>query len=956
VTGIASPILQAFPSLNDAQKEAISHTEGPVLIIAGPGSGKTLVLILRTLNLLLQGLAEPSEILLCTFTEKAAFELRDRLSLVAKKLGYQGDLSTLLVGTLHSIANEFILRYRHYTPLGNNYEVLDDLTQLLFIYEHFDEIISAEKDDHYLTHWTTRWTAVKGVREYLNKITEELVDPSKLQTSTDPFVSALGHAYIYYRDLLFEKNRIDFPHQQKLFLDLLDHPEAGPAIRKQLRYLMVDEYQDSNYIQERLYLHLVGKDGNICVVGDDDQSLYRFRGATVRNILEFSKRFSPCYIAPPLSINYRSHRDIISAYNKFMSSWDWSNPNGGTPFRFGKTIEPNPREKFPDYPAVFAIWGTDKNDEARRFADLVSFLKCEGVIEDESQVALLLHSVRQNYSGPYLQALEKKGIRAFCPRARAYFDNDEVRLMVGSFAILLGYYGEARGDVKARSLSKLAEYVESCIGDLARAYADPHPLAKTIQAFAHEIESLKETETLDRRLADYFYQFLACEPFASLVKNENRARNLAIFSRLLNVFQTYYHYTVITARNREPLRLHFFNSFLRLLHEGGINEYEDPNRPLPKGYVQVMTIHQAKGLEFPVVVVGSLDKSLSSPKQIDRVLGPFYHRPPFEPEDRITGFDRMRLHYVAFSRAQKILVLTTTDPPKEYFNPIWQNLPQWPYVEQDLLKALSFKLRERMTVKRTFSFTRDVKAYETCPRQYQFFRAYEFAPARSAEYFFGALVHQTIEDIHRRVLSGKGSSINEEQIKEFFTFNYRSLINHGLRPIGPKQQETALSQVLNYYRQNKASFSEIVKTEVDVSLEKENYILTGRIDLLLGGDGKLKLLDFKSQPRPIKDEKRLDTYYKQLCVYAHVLEQRYGKRPDQLMLYWTGEEGKEDALMVFPYKPEDVAEAGAHFDRVVAKILAEDFSLTKQPEPKVCQECDLRAYCEGEGAITARKG
>lgn len=799
MTAIVDPILQTFRSLDKAQKEAISHTEGPVLIIAGPGSGKTLVLILRTLNLLLQGLAEPSQVMLCTFTEKAAFELRDRFSLAAKKLGYEGDLASLLVGTIHSIANEFILRYRHYTLLGNNSEVLDELTQLLFIYEHFDEIIGPEEDGHYLGHWTTRWTAVKGVRDYFNKITEELIDHEQLLSSEDPFVKAIGNAYLAYRNLLFETNRIDFAHQQKLFLDLLNHPEIGIALRGQIRYLMVDEYQDSNYIQEQLYLHLVGKGGNICVVGDDDQSLYRFRGATVRNILEFSKQFSPCYITPPLSINYRSHHDIISTYNKFMNSWDWSNPGGGTPFRFSKTIKPNPREKFPDYPAVFAIWGTDKKDEARRFADLVAFLKRERVIEDESQVALLLHSVRQNHSGPYLHALEEKGIRAFCPRARAYFDNDEVRLMVGSFAVLLGYYGEARGEVIGQSLTKLVAYIDGCIEDLARAYADPHPLAKMIQAFAHEIDSLQEGETLDRRLADYFYQFLACEPFASLVKNENRARNLAIFSQLLNVFQTYYHYTVITARNREPLRLHFFNSFLRLLYEGGINEYEDPNRPLPKGYVQVMTIHQAKGLEFPVVVVGSLDKSLSSPKQIDRVLGPFYHRPPFEPEDRITGFDRMRLHYVAFSRAQKILVLTTTAPPKEYFNPIWQNLPQWPYVEQDLLKALSFKLRERMTVKRTFSFTRDVKAYETCPRQYQFFRAYEFAPARSAEYFFGALVHQTIEDIHRRVLSGKGPSIDEEQIKGFFSFNYRSLINHGLRPIGPKQQETALSQVFSYY-------------------------------------------------------------------------------------------------------------------------------------------------------------
>ena len=174
-----------------------------------------------------------------------------------------------------------------------------------------------------------------------------------------------------------------------------------------------------------------------------------------------------------------------------------------------------------------------------------------------------------------------------------------------------------------------------------------------------DIEGLREGEALDLRPADYFYRLLALEPFTSLVKNENRARNLAILSQLLNTFQNYYHYTVVTYRNRLSLRFHLFNSFVRLLYDGGINEYEDPDQPFPKGHVQVMTIHQAKGLEFPVVVVGSLDKQLSTSKQIDRDLQPYYHRPPFEPESRITLFDRMRLHYVAFSRPEKLLVLTS---------------------------------------------------------------------------------------------------------------------------------------------------------------------------------------------------------------------------------------------------------------------------------------------------------
>lgn len=220
---------------------------------------------------------------------------------------------------------------------------------------------------------------------------------------------------------------------------------------------------------------------------------------------------------------------------------------------------------------------------------------------------------------------------------------------------------------------------------------------------------------------DYVYNLLAVETFAGHLANENRARNLAIFTQLVSTYQTYHCQIVITARGREYLRFTFFNSLLRLLHEIGINEHEDPDQPLPKGHVQVMTIHQAKGLAFPVVMVGSLASQTGSLKEIDRMLGPYYHRPPFEPEDRITGCDRMRLHYVAFSRAKKVLVLTTREPPLPHFRPISQGLPKWPYVKQDVLTGLRFPARVREPPKRSYGFNSDLRVYETCPRQYQFF-------------------------------------------------------------------------------------------------------------------------------------------------------------------------------------------------------------------------------------------
>jgi len=208
-----------------------------------------------------------------------------------------------------------------------------------------------------------------------------------------------------------------------------------------------------------------------------------------------------------------------------MASADWSN-RGGTPFRYDKTIAANDAATHPDYPAVFAIWGKDKRDEATRLADLVEFLKKNAIVADYSQVALLLHSVRQEHSGHYLAALEARGIPAFCPRARAYFENDVIRDLVGCFAVLFGWHGDGRGQV-AGAVAELASYVDGAIVELGRRFGGPHPLAAALRQWTEEIVSLTGGEALDLRPADYLYRLLAFEPFRSAVEDENAARNLA---------------------------------------------------------------------------------------------------------------------------------------------------------------------------------------------------------------------------------------------------------------------------------------------------------------------------------------------------------------------------------------------------------------------------------------------
>jgi DNA helicase-2/ATP-dependent DNA helicase PcrA len=163
---------------------------------------------------------------------------------------------------------------------------------------------------------------------------------------------------------------------------------------------------------------------------------------------------------------------------------------------------------------------------------------------------------------------------------------------------------------------------------------------------------------------------------------------------------------------------------------------------------------------------------------------------------------------------------------------------------------------------------------------------------------------------------------------------------------------------MRYWQQNQAEIARVKETEVDVSLEKDDYILHGAIDLVLGDAGTLEVLDFKAQTRPADTEVELiATYYKQLCIYAHILEQRKGITPTKLHIYWTGEMDKKRALMSFDYKREDVEGAASHFDEVVRDIQAEKFKVVSVPDEKVCNECDFKPYCESVGTIkpTRRK-
>ena len=243
------------------------------------------------------------------------------------------------------------------------------------------------------------------------RICDELIKPRELVHSGDPFHAALGRCYVRYRDLLLDGESADFDHLQRWAAELLDDDRILDPISGGIRHLICDEYQDTSAVEEMLLLRLSRSHGNLCVVGDDDQSIYRFRGASVRNLLEFPERTSGGHTVA-LSVNYRSHPDIVDFYGSWMATAaDWSNPDPlGRPFRHPKTITPHDPGVYRNYPAVIRVQGRNAANEGRQLAELVEFLKCSEVIARYSQVALLLHSVKGAPAVGYLDAFEKAGI------------------------------------------------------------------------------------------------------------------------------------------------------------------------------------------------------------------------------------------------------------------------------------------------------------------------------------------------------------------------------------------------------------------------------------------------------------------------------------------------------------------------------------------------------------------
>lgn len=944
-------MMQQKRTLNPMQKKAVTTTEGPVLIIAGPGSGKTHTLVERIIYLIEEKSVKPEEVLLATFTEKAAKELQTRVSNRLNEKNIMFNISEMYIGTIHSICLRFLEENRDFTRLKRNFKMMDQFDQQYFVYQHLRSFESIE-NIHLLIERNRRWDQSATLVRWINKITEELINPEDLIDSQYPNIKALGKCYEKYQELIAEDNALDFSTiQLEAYKLLQNHPSIKEALQEKIKYIMIDEYQDTNTIQEKIVLALTNKDENLCVVGDDDQGLYRFRGATIRNILEFPSNFKQC-TQIKLNTNYRSHPDIIHFYNKWMKELNWK--ERGVSFRYDKEIKPEDKV-FHQIPSVVKVAGNllQKNWHEEVY-DFLQYLKKKEAITDWNQVAFLFWSVKNAKVVALSNYLEERGIPVYSPRSNMFFQREEIRLLLGAFMYLFPQIQDVREWTPGAHLRDWEDHDE-CLAEFERV------LNKTENAefkmWADEKAEIHENllENLNYGFSGLFYQMLQFPLFSRYLDDFNgktmdsrASRNLSIFSQMLVKFEYLERMDIITPRNLDNKLRSFWNQYVRFLAEGGITEYEDVSEYAPSGCVSFLTIHQSKGLEFPIVLVGSLNKDPEARyAEVDEMLeNEFSTKESFEPWEKIHYYDFWRLYYTAFSRAQNLLVLTGQEQvgrwrlPSNSFRNVYSGVIDWKQVP---LANIPYEKVKNVNLKETYSFTSHISLYNTCPLQYKFFKDLSFAPVRQGAQLFGTLVHQTIEDVHKAILTGNARDITSENIEGWFETNYKHLSSRERVYLGAPQQRAALQQVKRYIDMHKDDWTKVKGAEVELSLVKENYIINGTVDLIRGENDTVEIVDFKSEKKPNLDQERLGFYQKQLEVYAHLVEEKEKQKVSKMHLYYTSET-ESSPYITFEKSAIAVRETIEAFDTTVQSIEKRNYYVKSRPKQH-CPNCDMRFYC-----------
>ena len=624
--------MEYLKGLNEAQYEAVTTLEGPLMVLAGAGSGKTRVLTMRIAHLI-TNLVDPFNILSLTFTNKAAKEMKER---IGKVVG-QSEAKSLWMGTFHSVFARILRSEAHYIGFPSNFTIYDSQDSLNVI----RKILKDLKIDSDLYKPKKVQSRISNYKNNLITVKAYFSNPELMEADEKANMKSIGLIYQKYVEACFKNGAMDFDDLLLRTNELLTRfPEVLAKYQDRFRYILVDEYQDTNHSQYLIVKALASKFENICVVGDDAQSIYSFRGANIYNILNFKKDY-PDAVTVSLEQNYRSTQNIVNAANVVISKNlqqfkknVFSDNEEGEKIKVYRALSDADEANF----VASNIW-EQHNSEQKRFTDF----------------AILYRTNSQTRA--FEDALRRKNIPYKVFGGLSFYQRKEVKDLVAYLRILIN-------ENDSEALSRIINYPVRGIGETTQnkliVFADAQNITITqvLDNLAFYAPNLKLNNGILTKLSDFWSMIKA---FQVMLKTEN-AYNVAMevakrtgLIKFLKDDQT--PEGISRVENIQEL----MNSMQGFIEEQQQLDDGDPSlssflenialsadtqtdKNADGDQVSLMTIHLSKGLEFPVVHVVGLEENLF---------------PSFmSSSTREELEEERRLFYVALTRAEKQVFFT----------------------------------------------------------------------------------------------------------------------------------------------------------------------------------------------------------------------------------------------------------------------------------------------------------
>jgi DNA helicase-2/ATP-dependent DNA helicase PcrA len=833
----------------EEQNLAIQTIDKNLQIIACAGSGKTGVVSARIAHILKsQPDIKPENIVAFTYTEKASAELKARINKrITEAVGEITGLAEMYVGTIHSFCYKIL---QDYIPDYQKYEVLDAIKTKIFIDRHYQNIGMKELDMEVYTD-TDLFMSLMGI------IRESELDHTR--PLEEKYIKALdSYNSVFEKHCYFDFTMI----MEKALFHIQKDENLRVKLKDRIKFLTIDEYQDVNPIQEKLIREFYNLGSNICVVGDDDQTIYQWRGSDVSNILSFDKRYKNVKQVKLLD-NFRSSQGVVDVASKLIRL----NTN-----RLDKQMKFKSDYKYESGDIVYREY-EDPTEENEFIAERIQELKQAGLKYSDMVILVRVHRL----SPDLVSVLKDKKIPFIVEGVNELFETQEVKAANAIFQFLNSEITE----------SVLTEYWKSV------SYEIPEKSLELAIAYLTEIKNrLPELKFYDMLiLQEVFQSFI---DLAEIKEEEDKTNiflelilyNLGKFSQVIQDFET------IHFRSIPKNKVKNFCNFTKYVAKDYYPEGHLQNQYMRPEAVRIMTIHQSKGLEFMAVFVPGLSANKFPLQAIGgRSVWHFIDKSYIVNQSRYQSGnieDERRLFYVALTRAKKYLFLTRSVYGrnnkkqsiflKEILESKFVFIYQPSYNYKD--KKIASEAQGNNEITLNFSILDD---YYHCPYLFKLTFFYGFASPLGTRMGYGKSLHNMVMEIHQRYVDGE---IQKSELPEIINRHFH--LPYATEPARMESLEKADKSINLYYDKHSDEFDKIQFIEKDIELDFGNGVrVNGRIDLVKKeevGVEKVGIIDFKTEV----NENRKEMTEEQLKIYALGYKSLTGQKADFLEIYNLG--------------------------------------------------------------------